>query len=45
MRDDEAEDPKKPEPVWIPRQRSNPADGLEAIPCRKDDESERRRHV
>jgi hypothetical protein len=44
MRDDE-EDPKTPHPVWIIKKRSNSAEAAEAIPVRKDDERDHRRHV
>jgi len=45
MRDDEDEDPKKPQPVWSARKRSNSAEASEAVPCRKDNERDRHRHV
>ena len=38
MRDYDEEDPKKPHPLWIEKKRSNPAEALEAVPIRKDDE-------
>ncbi|HEX7840553.1 MAG TPA: hypothetical protein VF469_23905 [Kofleriaceae bacterium] len=45
MRNDEEEDPKKPQPVWIARKRSNPAEAFEAVPCRTDDERDHHRHI
>lgn len=43
--DDDEEDPKKPQPVWVAKKRSNPAEASEAVPCRKDDERDHHRHV
>jgi hypothetical protein len=45
MRDYDEEDPKKPQPVRILEKRSHPAESSEAVPCRKDDDRDRHRHV
>jgi len=45
MRDYDEDDPKKPQPVRILKKRSNPAEACDAVPCRKDNERERHRHV
>ena len=45
MRDYDEEDPKKPQPVWPMKKRSNPAESADAVPIRKDDERDRHRHV
>lgn len=45
MRDYDEEDPKKPQPVRILKKGSNSTEASEAVPCRKDDERNRHRHV
>lgn len=45
MREYDDEDPREPQSVWIARKPSNPAEAFEAVPCRKDDERDRHRHV
>lgn len=46
MREYEQEDPKKPQPVWVAKKRSNPAEAAEARPCRKkDDDRDHHHHV
>jgi hypothetical protein len=45
MRDDDEDDPKKPQPVWLVKKRSNPTEAAEAVPIRKDDDRDRHRHV
>jgi hypothetical protein len=45
MRDYDEEDPKKPQPVHVLKKQSNSAEASEAVPCRKEGERERHRHV
>jgi hypothetical protein len=45
MREYEEEDPKKPQPVWIAKKRSNSSELSEAVPCRKGDDRDHHRHV
>jgi hypothetical protein len=45
MRDHDEEDPKKPQPVRVAKKRSNPSEASDAVPCRKDDQRDRHRHV
>lgn len=45
MRDHDEGDPKKPQPIRILKKRSNPVEVSEAMPCRKDNERDRHRHV
>jgi hypothetical protein len=45
MRDYDEEDPKKPQPVWLVKKRSNPSEASDAVPIRTDPDSDRHRHV
>jgi hypothetical protein len=48
MRDDDEQNPKKPQPVRTVHKRSNPLEALEASPwrgARKDIDRDRHRHV
>jgi hypothetical protein len=48
MRDYDEDDPKKPQPVRVPKKGTNEAEAAESAPwlrLRKDDERDRHRHV